>query len=371
MGGNLLKTWKLPEKRLNPEEYKKLSEKILRLLSEEYTVPTSVSPEKRLLTGIAPSLRQKESHGDLDVIISVKELQGNQKYFYDSFRLFLENQFGYKPHQNTNVFSFPADDFQVDVTIVPEIEFESSINYTSWGDLSNLMGRIYHKMGLHYGHSGLTFWIRKGLFDKNIEWSDNDHVYEKFTLTRDFRQICEIGGFDHERWLQGFDTEEDAFEFVTNSKYFDKSLFLIENLNHINRVRNRKRPMYMRFIEYTDQSALEENSNPPSSNFLSKENYSIIFQKRFPELRERIDYYRFQNSIDNIVKEKINGHIIKDLFPEIDGKLIGQILNIIKETYSVGQILNMPAHHFPSIIQFTLFQRLSIVTERLNLLDKT
>ena len=327
MGGNLLKTWNLPEKRIPTDEYNRIQKELLNKFRKDYSV-------NRLTNGcwavVAPCVRNKETHGDLDIIIGgyqdpdiVVEWKDEQ-----DFGVYLENEFGYKPFKNSNVYSFPYKGFQVDVTFHPTHDFGIAVDYSSWGDLGNIMGRVFHKMGLHFGHSGLSFWIRQGLFDNNLQWSDSDHIYEKVILTNNMIEICKIGGFDFLRWQRGFNTEQDAFDFVVQSKYFDPELFQLENLNHTNRTRNRKRGMYMRFIEYVNA-----NNLPKGEQFKSKHEYSLLMQCKYNHLQNAISNYRLLYEVDKIVSAKVNGKLVMEWLnlTENDGKLVGAIMNKVRE----------------------------------------
>jgi hypothetical protein len=330
MGGNLLKHWNLPEKRIPTIEYNRIMNELLDKLRRDYTINRPVQSNYCWVV-VAPSIRDKETHGDLDILIGRynEDIQMKWKDETD-FGIYIEKEFGYKPFVNSNVYSFPYDGFQVDVTFHPVNTLSMAVNYSSWGDLGNIMGRVFHKMGLHYGHAGLSFWIRQGLFDDNTQWSDNDHVYEKVVLTTDMQEICELGGFDYDRWSRGFDTEQDAFNFVVDSKYFHPDLFQLENLNHANRVRNRKRGMYMRFVEYVNNSYWK----PQTNNFRSKEEYSLLMQLKYKHLNEYINRYRLVYEVNKIVQTKVNGKLVMewlDLTQEKDGKLIGQIMSRVKE----------------------------------------
>lgn len=332
MGGNLLKIWNLPDKRASNEEYERIGSRM-----RTYLLHSSHPHGGVARATIAPCIRDKDTHGDIDILFGLPNgkpdediwwgMYGGEKSF-ETFAGFIKHELGYEPHQNSNVFSFPVEGIQVDVTFLPLEEFNSAKAYTSWGDLGNLMGRVYHKMGLHYGHSGLQFWIRQGMYDANISWSDSDHIYSKCVLSQDPKVIFELGGFDYERWTKGFDTEKDAFDFVINSKYFDHTLFALENLNHTNRTRNRKRGMYMRFIEYL--KFLEESEEPRTYKYLSKEVYSLVFQDKFPHLKTAIGKYRFEHELQRQYKEKVNGKRVAEWLCTADGPLIGSVMKDIK-----------------------------------------
>jgi hypothetical protein len=327
MGGNLLKTWNLPEKRIPTDEYNRIQDELLSKFRKDYSVN---NPTDKCWAVLAPCIRSKETHGDLDIIMGSYQDPNIIVKWKDEndFGKYLEKEFGYKPFKNSNVYSFPYDGFQVDVTFHPTESLGMAVDYSSWGDLGNIMGRVFHKMGLHFGHSGLSFWIRQGLFDNNLQWSDSDHIYEKVILTNDMKEICEIGGFDYLRWQRGFDTEQDAFDFVVNSKYFDTELFQLESLNHTNRTRNRKRGMYMRFIEYVNS-----NNFAKGVPFKSKHEYSLMMQCKFSQLQNAISNYRLLYEIDKVVAAKVNGKLVMEWLDltEKDGKLVGQIMNKVRE----------------------------------------
>jgi len=347
MGGKLLKKWGLPEKRLSSTEYENLENEVTVKLIEDFhqwgesMVYGDYIFKKKICIETAPAIRSKADHGDLDITIGVDFL------LYKDFIAYIENQYKVKPHQNSNVVSFPVNGFQVDVMFVYNDIFDQTIAYTSWGDLGNLMGRIYHKMGLHYGHEGLQYWIREGMFRENTSWSNSDHICAKFVITRKMKEICSIGGFDYVRWLQGFNTEEEAFQFIASSKYFQKEFFSIENLNHINRVRNRKRGMYMRFLEWI------ENTNPPDSptSLLSKEDYLLYFQYNNMELRNAIDKHRFNYTIKTRVKEKFSGKTVIETVGDIGGEKIGVMCGMFKSMYGSDEIIKMPQEQINHVIK--------------------
>lgn len=326
MGGNLLKTWNLPEKRIPTSEYNQIKDDLCNKFQADFSCNRPVWGTRAY---VAPSIRDKETHGDLDIIIgrfTDADIHMMWKGEHD-FGKYLEKEFGYKPFKNSNVYSFPYQGFQVDVTFHPIEHVKMAIDYSSWGDLGNIMGRVFHKMGLHFGHTGLSFWIRQGLFDANVQWSDSDHIYHKTVLTTNMEDICEVGGFDYKRWSKGFDTEKDAFDFVIDSKHFNKELFALENLNHTNRTRNRKRGMYMRFVEYV------ANCDKVGAPFRSKHEYSLLMQCRYSQLQRDINNFRLVYEVDKVVKEKVNGKLVAEWcnLSENDGPLIGKIMSEVRD----------------------------------------
>jgi len=331
MGGKLLQSvWNLPEKRLSNDEYSSFKSAVSDKLSEIF--PKSVRIDS------APAIRSKESHGDLDIICGVD-------HYFNSKQL-IEDAFGVKVHANSNVLSFPVDGFQVDITFVPIDEFQSSIDYTSWGDASNLVGRIAHKFGLHHGHVGLSFWIRQGLFDKSLMFLDNDHVMEKLILTRDFSIILPLLGFDYDRWKQGFDTNEEVYHWVASSKYFNAEIFDYESLNHINRVRNKKRAMYAGFIEWLEQNSWKYNRYV----FQRREYYLPMWVIQFPNLKPSIEHHKVEYEQNKKFKNKLNGELVMELLGISNGKEVGRVISEMKRMYSKQKYISMPQEVINNLI---------------------
>ena len=349
MGGLLLKTWNLPDKRVGNDDYLRLKKEIVEKLKNDLLSHITISSYDSIdwddQIGVAECVRNKMDHGDLDIIIGLDEGRtpshvrfSSGLKAYSNAKDYIKDAFEYVPHVNSNVYSFPVDGFQMDITFVPLEQYNSTMAYTSWGDLGNLMGRVYHKLGLHYGHDGLQFWIRQGMFDANSTWSDSDHIYKKSVITRYTPTIFEIGGFDFDRWRKGFDTEEDVFEYVVSSKYFHPDLFSLENLNHINHTRNRKRGMYMRFVEWLK---IKYPEPLPPIIYPVREEISLVMQHRFPELRTDIDTYRFQYTTDKVVKDKINGKLVQEWIENDNGPLTGKIMKQFNATHSKYGIILM------------------------------
>jgi hypothetical protein len=370
MGGKLLSKWGLPEKRLNNHEYQSLKDILLKLFKQDlhqyhgYSNTPYDSCRVYDEVGVAPAIRQKDTHGDLDILVGVDENDSipprtyhdlkwddsnSQEYKkLTTYKYFKKLSGGYDPHVNSNVISFPYMGFQVDVTFFPKKDFYSALNYNSWGDTGNILGRVLHKKGLHYGHTGLSFWIRQGMFDNNITWSDNDHIYEKVVLTRDMKTICELGGFDYAKWKAGFDTNEDVYKFVADSKFFKKELFAFENLNHTNATRNKKRAMYKGFVDWLDATNPDESHK---AEFLDKSTYALIYQGKFPHLRDAISKYYFEYNVTKCLKSKLNGCIVMDVLGIADGKMVGQIMSAIKKEFTTMELLEETESEIKAIIK--------------------
>lgn len=306
MGGKLLKLFNLPEKRLSRINYENLKTRLLEILNRDFTCRVAVPP----------SYREKESFGDIDVLCEDKKMD---------WRTLIKDSFGYTPHRNTSVYSFPFEDFQVDLILAPPSEFDTTLNYLSFNDLSNLIGRIVHKFGLCFSHKGLKYFIREELFADNWE-NETSQICKEVILDRSMASILPLFDFDFEKWQRGFDNLEDIYNFITKSKYFNAEIFKYENLNSINRKRDSRRPTYQNFVKWCE----EKFQNVEGFKFKEKKDYLPLWIERYPHLKEEIEKCRQEYFNKKLEKDKFNGNLVRDWTGITDGPVIGVIVKAVK-----------------------------------------
>jgi hypothetical protein len=96
----------------------------------------------KLDSTILKSYHNKETHGDLDVLIKIP-FNSNidfKKYIIDFF----------KPNEifcNGGVYSFDNQNFQIDFIPIAENNWEIAQTYGFYDPLGNIMGKTYHKFG--------------------------------------------------------------------------------------------------------------------------------------------------------------------------------------------------------------------------------
>jgi hypothetical protein len=177
----------------------------------------------------------KESFGDSDILIESSRLPPDWIAQVDA---------AFAPRDlivNGDVVSFDFRSMQIDLITTPSEEMAFAATYYAFNDLGNLMGRIAHKMGLKYGHDGLWKLLR-----------DQDQVFAEILITRDVARTFALLGYDHGRYLQGFATLEEVFDFAASTPYFHRQIYLLDNRNAASRVRDAKRPSYTAFLTWID-----------------------------------------------------------------------------------------------------------------------
>lgn len=312
MGGNVFKS-EYEVLRLEKNEYFKYVNEVMSLLSQFYT-------NKEL--HVTQAIRSKEDFGDMDVIVKGSSKRVEVENFLTSSN--------YPFVKNGDVTSFLYKSFQIDLIFTNEDHYEYSCNYFDWNDLGNLVGRISKQLGFKHGHDGLHYVLR-----------NDDRIIKEFLLTTSYLDVIHLLGLDKLKFKKGFDSYEDLFEFVLSSPYFNPEIFKLENLNNINKVRDRKRKTYNLFLKY-----IEDKSYNKLDGFQRKLTYKekeeFVFSK-FPKIRQEVETLKFKVELDNQIKERINGCIIMQLVPSAQGQRVGEYINAIKELrpdlYS-SQVLN-------------------------------
>lgn len=303
MGGKALNKYGVYTERKNTEEFKQIG----------YELKNRVFFDLSLFSEIVKCYHTKTDHGDLDLLIQTPN--GSNVNWVN----YIRNSF--KPqaiNANGGVYSFDYKNFQVDFIPIPELKWESAIVYFSYDPLGNIMGKTYHKFNLSYGWEGLYYKFRNsnGVNSKDILISTN------------VKKIFEFGGYDYERYLQGFETLEDIFKFCIAGKFFDTQIFSFDNLNHIDKKRNRKRGSYHLFLNYLNDNNI--NVSYPFNK--DKTDYLPIINDFFPEanLNYEIKILKEEDKLNKIISQKFNGDIVMSWLPNLMGKQLGAAINKFK-----------------------------------------
>lgn len=287
MGGNALS---VPTRRYKKNEYFDILVDVIKILNDNGIV------------GKVPLwYKNKDSFGDLDVLIKSSTVDGN---IIDIIKnVFSPNEI----YNNGDVKSFDYKEFQIDFIMTSDDKWEPSFVYFSYNDLGNLIGRIAYSMGFRYGHYGLKFVYLH---------PDGGRKLTKI-ICKEPKKILTFLGFDYDRFLKGFYEIEDVFDFVIQSKYFNKKLFDYENLNHQNKTRNKKRKNYEKFLEYI------KDYNGKNHTFESKQYFINKAEKFFDvELNKIIENFNYKVQLEKEASKKFNGKIIIDKYG-LSGKDVG------------------------------------------------
>jgi len=213
----------------------------------------------------------KADFGDMDIVAVIKP-----EYTFE-LKNYIQEVF--KPTEifkNSNCHSFDYKECQIDLITTSKEKFDSLLNYLNFNDLGNLLGRLAHSLGMKYGQDGLVYPV----------YVEDTHV-DNIVVCTDPEKMMKFLDVDYNQYREGFNDLTDIFEFVAKSKYFDWRLFQFDQLNKINRDRNKKRKTYITFLDW-----LEENKHRDGfeSTFDKDKSYFNEINKYFPEAKLKLNY---------------------------------------------------------------------------------
>lgn len=315
MGGKALNKYGVHTDRKNTEEFLRIGKSIQDSLSFFFLSKYGIELETTVVT----CYHTKSDHGDLDLLIKLTpEIESKNIDFRTAIHV------TYLPqaiHNNGGVYSFDYQNFQIDFIPIRESKWETAKVYYSYDPLGNIMGKTFHKFGLSYGWDGLFYKFR----------NFNGRNSQNILLTNDARRIFDFGGYNYERYLQGFETLEDILRFAIDCKYFDTEIFQMDNLKSIDKKRNRKRGSYHVFLKYLKDN--EINIRYPFDK--NKDNYLEWIDSCFPEARllEKLGELQRMDKEDKILSQKFNGDIVMSWLPNLMGKELGHAISEFKKSF--------------------------------------
>ncbi len=304
MGGNALKNTETY--RAGPQKYLNIYSQVICRLSSEYPNLIHYLPRQH---------RSKPDHGDIDILLRSDTVPNLGPDKIKS--LFNPNEI----HSNGGVYSFDVYNFQVDLVKKPLKYWKCSKVFFDIGGLGNLSGKIARRMRFKWGFQGLRYMAFYG---------DNRSVkLGEFVVSKNPRKVFEFLGFDFNRFLEGFETKEEMFDYVIQSENFSIDAFLPENLTADQRHRDTKRQSYQDFMNYLEKNAPNKRMERPSH----KE--AIEMAEEFflgCKLREKIEAAKERYEKKQRANEIFNGNILIDEFG-LTGKKLGEAIGRLKNKY--------------------------------------
>lgn len=328
MGGSALKN--TTTRRYDAIEYHQLKNEVLENL-RKYLHTNGLFYSLQAI----PAYNNKPSFGDLDILVVSDNLQDLRIHIKKFLQLYdpdpevvSKHWESYEVVKNSNVYSFAYKEFQIDLICHHSSIGEIAYHYYSYNDLGNLIGRIAHKMGLKFGHDGLTYVFK-----------DGDYVVGEIVLSRNYWDILEFLGFKNNFYEFGFETIEDIFDFITDNPFFSKEIFQFENRNHAGRSRDSKRKTYLEFLEYIKDRKFkyEYQWNKDKKVYLP---FFLTFFKKKQEYNDLI----LKNNIRKLYRDKFNGNIITEL-TGLEGKELGEFIVWLKSSgkYEISYVIEVSA----------------------------
>lgn len=337
MGGNALSR---PSVRLSKKEYNDVLIKVLDVLYDALPDGVQCAPTQSYVS--------KDSFGDMDILIETHE--------------------GYDPQNLTKLLEAVEVVCNGDVTslgipyglglfqinLIKVKNFEFAYVYFSGNDMGNLMGKIAHKMGFKYGHEGLKYVIR--------DPEDDTHVLSEVVITDDPEKAMTFIGYDYRKYQETVFVElEDIFEFVADNFFFNKDIYLFDNLNHTSRVRDRKRKTYCAFLEWCREREFSNHypwGDDAESKKSTKNDFLASARFEFDEFNAAYQREMGRLKIRKESKTKFNGAIVSE-FTGLESKELGQWIAAFKKSWIYEDhfhhwVVTVPQEEINKAIQFNV-----------------
>lgn len=320
MGGNIFNN----TRRYDREEYLDMESEVIDKLFDNIFTDDVYSLRFTATIQAIGAYHTKQSFGDLDLIINSKYLKSNYIDIIKTIFELSDSNFS----KNGNVVSISYKEFQIDLIITKDKEFQSSLDYFCWNDCGMIIGKIARAYyGIRYGHRGLDISIQ-----------DKFNKLGEIFLTTNTRVIHNLLGLNHDEWLIGFDTLEDMFKWVSNTLLFNKNIFEYDNMNSTDRIRERKRTTYSLFLDWLEQqdnlTECDYQDISLKRGYILKEPmFTDVICREFPHVM--IEYNTIiKNHEENILfKEKFNGDIVGEL-TGLSNKDLGVFMSWARESIS-------------------------------------
>lgn len=296
MGGSL------SNKRLEAQEFEQLTMRLGQRLCK-ILIPAGV------MWMMVPYYRKKKDFGDVDYVVKADA---------GDIMPLVEQEFNPESMLvNDGIISFTFEGFQVDL-ICTSKNFDTSVAYFSYNDIGNLLGRIYHKLGLKFGHEGLLYPLR----------DDRGSVRKNIVVSTEMIKILGFIGCSYKTWSEGFSTMEQMFRFVASSQYFDRSIYEGE-LSAINKKRDKKRKTFSYFLNWLEIAQPDNRYAFKSRD--ARDEYIPSIEAYFGvSIEEQRKELEAELAKESRFKEKFNGDLLMMLTP-LKGLHLGQFVGMYKK----------------------------------------
>ena len=300
MGGKALQN--TVTRRYQADEYYALIPEVRDVLSNAFL--------RTIAANAIPAYRTKESFGDMDMLYST---MNDVPYTVEQLqRLFKPNEI----IKNGDVISLDYKELQIDFIHTPWDRYDYALSYFSWNDCGNLVGKLAHRMGLKHGHQGLFLPLR-----------EDNNVYSEVCVNTNHSRTLELVGLSIEQFSAGFDTLEDIFEFIAASPYYHPDQYLLENLNTVAKIRDRKRDTYRKFLEFGERQ--DRSKYAPYEHRTDKTHFMPHIFRKFPKAKPLFDQEMQAVAAKRMSRDKFNGDLVATITGLRD-KELGQFMIFLK-----------------------------------------
>lgn len=253
-------------------------------------------------------VKNKITHGDIDVLV---ELLTNEDTMTLLKRIYNPKHIVGSGSLISFAIEYNNNLYQVDFITTSNILRDQF--YLSYGITGAIIGRMTSRNDLTYD-GGIKLQVSGQLLNiicKQNMFHDRD-MHGNIRLTSNPDEACKILDLDYERWLKGFDTDNDLFTWLSNCRLFKKS--------HYNRIDTDKARYQMidwiAFIKDIDDKPSFDTCQYVINNF---------------DIKDRLLEIIENEHIKRNIKSKFSAHMIMN--KGVTGTNIGKCIKYIQDIY--------------------------------------
>lgn len=257
------------------------------------------------------SVKDKNDFGDIDILIVDRSL------------INVFDKIGYqKSHiKNSRVYSFLYEHcYQVDLIQIDNEEFSNALVCFSNGGLGAFLGILAKQhYGLKYGFNGLFFEYYYL------------HKKETFFVSLDVEAILNFLKINPNKFLEEFETEHQAFNYIASSGIFNPSYFQLDSLDAKNRYRQAKRGNFERFVDYITTNNIQ--SKIETTQLITEDTINVVDDFFGTNVAEQIKDFKKSVDLEIFANKKMNGEIVSQNFC-IFGRELGELMKKFNESFT-------------------------------------
>lgn len=325
MGGNALKNVEVS--RMNRKEFIDVCSTVMHQLTKSFNI-------KNGDLKILPFFKNKESFGDIDLLIASELVSDKQKFNEVLISGLNSPEISSSADFYIHPFAFKHNNkfYQVDLMFHPRDELGNAERFYAYNDLHVLINQFSmpsenDKLNLSFNKKGL---IKSIYFDEKKNNKIGEIIVEK-----DFYKILDYLGLDSEKHKKGFNDIEDVFKFVIASYNFNIEKMNEKILYPNNDTKKRlKRPNFIAFVEYANKHAFpkqNEELNKGTVEYFNK-NFPGVLETEQEILNKYLDIQETKKLLDGNVISRVSGFSLND-------KRLGMLCRQVKSEFNDDDIL--------------------------------
>lgn len=279
---------------------------------------------------VTKTFEDKDTFGDIDFILNTDTVPNDWFKILKEELSLNKNEFSSTKWQNIIKFSEGAKpDVQIDFMLAINSNFEFKKEFYSFNGLVRLFNPMISRLGMNISQNGITYIIRD---------EDYSHFKEAVPFTKNYNSIFDILGLDKEVYLKGFETMEEAFQFVSSSRLFNPEIYKFENRLGNNLREDKKLKLYNHFLTWIenqenlihfDYPFIQEMNNETRENPVKEEYKEVLFRK-YPKLKAKHDKINYTLSIEKKFRGIFNARHIMEKY-HLNGQALGLVMKQINQ----------------------------------------